>query len=71
MSSDHIPMMYEETDLPADATLAEWRHAGAVQAREDRRREREERAARRAARRRSALDRLRPRLAPAPRLRIA
>lgn len=69
MTSNNIPLVYEDCDLPEDVTLVEWRRTRVLEARAENRREAEQRAARRAAKRRGAVERLRPRL-PQPPLRI-
>ena len=65
MSSDHIPLIYVDCDIPDGVTLVEWRRDKVAAERHTRLEAREARAARRSA----ALKRLLPRLGTRPALR--
>ncbi len=65
MSSDHIPLIYVDCDIPDGVTLVEWRRDKVAA---ERRTQQEVREARSQARR-SALKRLLPRLGTRPALR--
>ncbi len=65
ISSDNIPLVYVDCDIPAGVTLTEWRR-GKVAAERD---ARAEARAARSAQRTAILKGLLPRLAPRPNLR--
>ena len=58
LSSDNIPLLYVDCDIPDGVTLTEWRREKVAAERRNRQEERDARAAARTA----ALKRLRPRL---------